>query len=486
MQEKELEIDIRDVGKALYKKKKTIAATTIAAMFVAGAYLLVVSPTYESTSLLRVQKPQGIGSSLLESVSMGNSNEMQQLMSTYAEIMKSRPVIEPVVEQTEEKNKDGKYPPAEVYAKSHLVTLPLKNTQIMQIKVTNTDPEKAKKVNDLIVDTFLQRLTELERTEQRTVRMFIEQRAKESKKTLYEAEDKLTKFKQEHKVLAPDSQVKLAADKLSLADKLKAENQIAKEAAEARYKTVNEQLKGNAISIAGNTVLSSYQQQLAGLETKRIELLAKYTEKHPDVVKVTEDIAGLRRAMNKEVERIVSLQAPSDNSLFQVLLADKLKSQAAIAVANGNLAAVSGIEGQYKQDVEKLSETEQEYLNLMRDVTVAQEIYTMLAKRAEEAKVAETAISTDIQIVDRAHVPERPIKPRKKIVMLLAMILGFLASSTLVVAKALLSQKIVTKEDVEQYLDLPVLGQVTNFNTEKEDDDQDMSLFEKWRKRLWE
>ena len=62
--------------------------------------------------------------------------------------------------------------------------------------------------------------------------------------------------------------------------------------------------------------------------------------------------------------------------------------------------------------MERLSEKEQKYLSLMRDVSVADEIYIMLAKRLEEAKVAEVAVSTEVQVVDTATLPEDPVKPK--------------------------------------------------------------------------
>ena len=79
--------------------------------------MLIASPVYESDSLLRIKQPKGIGSSLLESMPMGNAMASKQLMSTYAEILKSRSVIVPVIEQTEEADSDGKYMRYEDYIK---------------------------------------------------------------------------------------------------------------------------------------------------------------------------------------------------------------------------------------------------------------------------------------------------------------------------------------------------------------------------------
>ena len=62
---------------------------------------------------------------------MGNAMATKQLMSTYAEILKSRSVVVPVIEATEEANDDGKYPRYEDYLQSRVTTNPFKDTEIM-------------------------------------------------------------------------------------------------------------------------------------------------------------------------------------------------------------------------------------------------------------------------------------------------------------------------------------------------------------------
>ena len=106
--------------------------------------------------------------------------------------------------------------------------------------------------------------------------------------------------------------------------------------------------------------------------------------------------------------------------MHQQLLTSKFGSEAAISVAESNLAELERLDKRNQEDVERLSEKEQKYLSLMRDVSVADEIYIMLAKRLEEAKVAEVAVSTEVQVVDTATLPEDPVKPKKLLTLLLA------------------------------------------------------------------
>lgn len=485
MEEQEITIDLRDLWNVLKKNTATIRKVTIGCVAAAVVYLIVVPPTYESTALLRVKQPKGLGSSILEALPTGNPMASKQLMSTYAEILKSRSVVVPVIEATEE-SKDGKYPEYEAYLKSRIATAPFKDTEIMKVTFKANTAEDAQKGNKLLVEGFLNRLTELERGEQKTTRKFIEERVNTSKEELKAAENVLTEFKKEHKLLAPESQVQLAAEKLTLADKLRAENQVALEAARARNKAVKAQLQNNTASIADNATISGMQAKLAELEAERVSYLDKYTDKHPRVIEVNKEIANMRKTMDAEFKRVAEMMVPSSNPVHQGLLADMFKSEAEISVAQSNLQAVKALENKYNNDVATLSEVEQEYLTLLRDVTVSQEIYVMLAKRLEEAKVAEVAVSTEVQVVDEPTLPEQRVAPKRGMTLVLAFLLGILGSSGFVIARELMNRTVKTSEDVENYLGLPVLGQIPSSESLKEAEEvANLSIWQKIWRAVW-
>ena len=83
----------------------------------------------------------------------------------------------------------------------------------------------------------------------------------------------------------------------------------------------------------------------------------------------------------------------------------------------------------------------------------------------EEAKVAEVAVSTEVQVVDTATLPEDPVKPKKLLTLLLAAFLGIFGGSSFVIAKELMNRTIKTTDDVANYLDLPVLGSVPDYES---------------------
>ena len=467
--EEEITIDLREIGAILKRNAANIARVTGVCIVAAGVYLAVATPVYESQALLRVKQPKGIGSSLLEAMPMGNAMANTQLMNTYAEILKSRSVIVPVIEKTEEPNKEGKFPAYEGYIKGKVATAPFKDTEIMQLTVRANTAEKAQKANSLIVEGFLNRLTELSRDQQKATRGFIEERTATAKKELKDAEDKLTEYKKANDIIAPDDAVKLATEKMGMVDKLNAENRVALATANARLASTNAQLNGEAASIADNKSIQLYNTQLAQLEGERISYLDKYTAQHPKVQQVEQEIANLKKKINSEINKVASLQAPSDNPVHQQLLAAKFTSEAEASVAQSNLVKLHQIDNDNKEDIRNLSDKEQEFVSLMRDVNVANEIYVMLAKRLEEAKVAEASVATEVQVVDTATLPTAPVAPKKAMTLLLAALLGILASSGFVVVRELLNRTIKNSDDVANYLDLPVLGSVPDINDLRKD-----------------
>lgn len=484
-------IDLRELLDIILTNLKTIGKITLAFIILAGAYLLIASPVYESTSLLRIKQQQGLGDSLLNAATGGNTQLTQQRMSTYAEILKSRSVVEPVIKATEKADDKGNYPGYDGYVKGRITTVPFKNTEILQVSVNAKVPENAKKANELLVKGFLDKLTDLSRTEQRATKGFLEQRTGEAKNELDKAEGVLQDYKAKNGIISPEDNAKIFSDRIANVAKEAAENQVNLEAAKASLAAVNGQLGGAGKSTADNTTLKEYNKELAQLEVTRVGYLDKYRPKHPKMVEINNQIAALKAKISDETTRVAALQAPSDNAVHQGLLASKFTNEGQIAVAEAKAQELEKIMAKDRTDIAKLPAKEQGYVRAQRDATVANDIYVMLAKRLEEAKVAEVMVANDVQVVDTATLPERPVKPRKALTLLLAALLGILAGCVYAIAGELLNKRIKTEDDVTNYLELPVFGAIPEEETlkaamdKRNQDGEKTTIVNRLRRLLW-
>lgn len=481
----EITIDLKDLFQVVMDHKKKIAAITAAFMIAGGAYLCIASPVYQSTSLLRIKQDKGLGDSLMSKVSGGNTLDDKQRMMTDAEILKSRNVVLPVIAATEEKDEDGKLPDYEGYVKKHIVTKPYKDTEILEVDVTGKDPETAQRANNLIIKGFMNRLTELSHDEQKRTREFLEQRLGASKEELGNAEDKLQQYQSANKMYSTDDQMKQLTDNLNIVDKAKAENQLDLETAQAGLKSVNEQLSSAGVAIADSPAIQQYKTQLAQLEATKASYVGKYTDEHPKMQEINNQINSAKASLDEEISNIVSQQAPSSNTVQQGLLANKFKDEAAIAVAQSKKTALDQMDAQNDAIIASLPEKEQGFVRVKRDADVANEIYVMLAKRLEEAKVAEVMVPNEVQVVDWGTLPEKPIKPRKVLIMAIMTLLGLIVGMGTVIIQSLMYRKIRTAEDVEKELGLPVLGMIPDINILQEDLQRSSGLWSKIRRKLW-
>lgn len=138
-------IDLREYLAIIKKKAWIIAAITAVTTFV-SAFLsfFVLSPVYEAKTTLIVNTNQ---SSEDNRITGDEFNVTQRLAVTYGEIIKSRTVLEPVIKNL---GLDITYEEL-----SKMVTVsPVKDTQIINISVQDTNPLKAKDIANSIPEVF--------------------------------------------------------------------------------------------------------------------------------------------------------------------------------------------------------------------------------------------------------------------------------------------------------------------------------------------
>ena len=456
MEEQEITIDLLEVVQIVKRHIRQIAKITAGCLALACLYLLVAKPVYESEALLRIQLSRGIASSPLSAVEGGNVALIQQQMSTLAEVLVSRDVVTPVMEQ-EAKDTGNENLSYESYTK-RITTKPVKNTEILQISVSGTSPEDARKTGQRLLDSFMQKITVVGNTAQSKNRKFLEQRLVQAKENLDKADLALQKFKTEHKLTSPSNSADTTMSQIKSREEQLVSNQIALETAQAKLAAVDAQLANAGAASADNQTVQQYNEQLAKLEQTRIAYLEKYTEKHPKMIDLNAQIAGLKQKIAEEKARVANLQAPSDNKVHQDLVARKFASQTEVAVAQQKAESLRNALAKDNEDLDKYTALQKEFARLSQGAAVAKDIYGMLAKRVEEAKIAEVMQQNNVQIVNEPTLPEKPAKPKKMLVLALAALLGLLLSSGYYVLQGLMHPVIRKEQDVENHLGLAVLG----------------------------
>jgi succinoglycan biosynthesis transport protein ExoP len=459
-------LDLRELLQIVRKRHKLILSVFLAAVGAAVIISLILPKVYQAETTLRVKQAKGLGESLLSGVSSGNPLQTKQLMSTYAEIMKSRTVLQAVIRKVYAGKPVDETPKYEKFEK-RITTTPVRDTEILKVAVQAGAPGEARLLANTLVATFLERLTYLVRSEQKVVREFIGGRLRDAKLELERAEDLLEAYKRQQKIVAPDEESRALVGRMADLYKLVAENEVETATTQARLDNIQAQLAKEKVGfVAENKLIEQYKGTLAEQEVKLAGFLQKYTERYPEVQALRAEIAVTRERLREEINRVVNAEAASLNPIHQELVKGKLETAATLAAALAQKTELARIIAADEQILLTMPAKQQGLVRLTRDATVAQEIYIMLAKRHEEARISEVMQPTDVQVIDTAVAPEKPIKPQKRLNVLIAAFLGLFAGTGLAFALEYFNKTINNAEDVKTYLDLPVLGSIPDFGTD--------------------
>lgn len=165
------------------------------------------------------------------------------------------------------------------------------------------------------------------------------------------------------------------------------------------------------------------RQQVFQLEVRERELLARYTERHPLVIAVREQISEARRGMaDYEADRTqsTSLVNPARQSVELQLL----QEQSRAASLTARTRALRAQQAQLQSALRDLNSHEAEIERLERRVTLLQTEYQAHAERLEQARIGEALEHeriSNVNVVQPATYLPKPAAPKMRVIGLLGL-----------------------------------------------------------------
>ena len=208
------------------------------------------------------------------------------------------------------------------------------------------------------------------------------------------------------------------------------------------------------------TTLSKMMLKLAALE-------ARYTQKHPNVIRLKEKISELEAKEREAKEKMVSEESKSISKTSET---EKklLKQQQEIDIQIKNFKAEEikfrSQMKQYQTRVENTPKREQELMSIKRDYDNIRETYNSLLSRKLEAELAvnmeKKQKGEQFRILDSAKPPERPFKPNINRIFFMSVGLGLALGCGLAYFRETLDTSFRGPNEVENVLQIPVLANI--------------------------
>jgi len=432
--DKEESIDLRELMQIVIQHKKImcliIAVCTAIAMITA---FFILPKTYESTILVRAKSGDKLNLSSAASAMalLGVGGGASSPTMVYTELMKSRAVIDPIIEQLDLPAEKKEKMTAKDFAKSNLTIANTKGTDLIEITAKGKSPEEAQQISQGVVDGFLNLMTQMNQDQQSLMAKFLSGRIDVARDDLDQATQKLDAFGQDKKVYVPDVQAKAEIEKMSAFDTMYSQLKVKEDSANAQLQSATSQLgqQNSALkefNVADNPTIQKIRDSIVNKQVELVGLQQRYQDKHPDIIAKQQEIAELNTQLGNEVSNYVDAGTVTMNPVQAGLIKDKVTAETDLAVSKASLAVLQAMQEKAEGDMSKLSSDSMEYIKLQRDVKIKQDIYVSLVQNYESARVQEAMNSMDIQIVDAADLPKLPSGPNKKLITAIGMIVGFM------------------------------------------------------------
>ena len=332
----------------------------------------------------------------------------------------------------------------------HRITVnPIRNSRLVDVNFQAKDPVLATKIVNTLASAYINQNLETKLSAVQDAVRWLHNRIEDERKRVEKAEQALLRYKEKHHIITDFSSdtEKITAQKLAQLNAKVVEAESKRVEAETRYKQAmamrgTPDMLDSITEVLNNELIRQIKSMEVELYKRMSELSKKYGQRHPQMVAIESELKTLQKRKAREVNQVIN----SLRNEYRVALAKENSLKAALA--------------KQKKESLELNRKAIEYGVLRRAAESARQMYELLIKRFKETSLTEDMRTGNIRIVDMAEVPKYPVKPRKKLNILLAIIVGLVTGIGLAFFFEYLDNTIKHPEDIKGHLNIPYLGHI--------------------------
>jgi succinoglycan biosynthesis transport protein ExoP len=449
----ERDIDVRYYAGLVWRHRALLAACALVGLLLGLVVALIQEPEYRSGVMLQIEPPAPTYMTVTDAlVGAGGYWQNTDFYNTQFKVLRSKGLGEKVVERLKLTDREPfkSSPDSATLFMEHVGVVPIPESRLVTVTVTHRDPKSAALWANTLAEVYIEQSLETRVETARQAYEWLQERLANTQDEMQEAQDRLFRSYQTQDLYVPEGSVSAVSTSIAKLNEDFVRAQARRIEIEAALKQAREMReRGEDLDslpqVASDTAVSSFNAQLASLEVERGRLGEKFKEGHPEMQKVLAQIDQLRMAKANRAEQILEALEAEYTQLRK---------------REGELrAAIDAQKAQAANQSKKVTELEA----LRKEADSAKSLYEVLLQKLNETDIAASMRSTSVSVVDRAGVPQYPIRPNKQRAALAGMLLGILGGLGLVLARDFLANTIRDGEEVERYLHLDLLAAVPRY-----------------------
>jgi len=182
-------------------------------------------------------------------------------------------------------------------------------------------------------------------------------------------------------------------------------------------------------------VLSQLVEKLSSAELEYESLKKTTAENNPTMLSLTDKIEKLK---------------PN--------IIDNIRAQKrSLEASRGNVSSANSV---YTSMLQGIPEKERELIDINREQSIKNGIYSFLLQKREETALTHAAMVSDSRIIDKAESSASPVSPKKKVIYLGAVLLALFVGIGGVTAKESFNRRVLFRHEIERLTVAPIIGEI--------------------------
>ncbi|MTI88664.1 MAG: polysaccharide biosynthesis tyrosine autokinase [Balneolaceae bacterium] len=504
----EQEIDLFQLFNTLLRNKWTLLAFLILFSGIAAVMAINQTPIYESEGTIIISESKNrysyAGSDLSNLLTTTYGIGVGSTIANELQILKSRSLSSELADSLlkREFTKSGKkfpllwksYPEDSSTALHEIVAGRIRNTlsasqvtreaDIVSLSFQSPSPEEAAYMVNLTMTTYSRLSTEQNRTMAESALSFLSAERNRIQQQLEATEQELQGFMDETHLVAVSPQTQELITTLSTLEGRKQEIEVqlvAVTSAIQQYESQLDEIKpglAEQYSESVAPILINYQFLLRETSTELLQLYTNNPElrkqpEHPEVRKLINKIDNIKAEIKKKANQLIQNNSDVYLSFLNMesggvtskiiettqrlteLKVEKAQFETQQKVLNERVSSLNARFDNLPKDIIQLS-------RLKRDVKINEELFLLVSNQYAEMSLWEKTQFGLGRPLDFAVVPKQPVKPQKRLWVLIGFLIGGVLGVGFIFIKESLDDTIKSSEALKEF-HVPFLGNVPDF-----------------------
>ncbi len=466
-------MDPLDYLRVLGRRRAWALAPLVASLAVGGALAAGLPEWYRASATLAVSAPElspdlaGRPQPALDEVERTRAFEQQLLSSATLR----RVASETGTPEAEERLFGEWRRRIEVQPAAPVTTFRGEATTFL-VSFSDRSPEKAHQLASKLSEVFIEENNRAREARAEETAAFLENQLNASERRLMKLDEEIRQQKQENMGRLPQQTAANLQLVTGLRQQLEATSialrgeQDRLSMIERQIETFEEDAEREAATLAGASPLSDARARVDRLVQQLGEARTRYTDQHPEVKNLQEELRSARAVLERErarpePDRLATLEL---SPAYRQLDADRERSRLRIRELERTARQLGQQIATYQARIEAAPLVEQRMEALQRQYDLEKKTFEDLSARHKSATLAE-----DLQrrqgterftILYPASRPSRPYWPNRPRILLFSLAAGLVLGIALPFAREFLDRSVYDARALQKEFDIPVVGEI--------------------------